>query len=183
MIRFTVLCLTVLAMVATAQELELPNGSVTRIASPDGTRILCGVPYQSGVNDSPQLWIEDTRTHSRKMLLSIPGTLYARWAPDGTAFSVSAGASDYAQAWIYDAVTLQRLDLGRLILAADPEAQRFGIGHAYFNPESWDDREHVIVRFHGHTDDAPIMRFDFRYRVSRAGSVEKLSQHVTDGLR
>src|ERR1700730_9093396 len=67
----------------TLPELNLPHGPVRRLGSPDGSRILYGVPYQNGVNDGPQLWIEDTRTHQRKILLSVGGTLSAVWSSDG----------------------------------------------------------------------------------------------------
>src|SRR5712692_5663613 len=104
-------CITIIAALATAQEnrpttlpeLHLPYGPVTRLASPDGSRILYGVPYQSGINDGPQMWIEDRRTHQRNMLLSIGGTLSAVWSPDGSAFSVQDRfASDSARIYIYD---------------------------------------------------------------------------------
>jgi hypothetical protein len=178
--------IAMIAALASAQEnrpnlseLNLPYGPVTRLASPDGSRILFGMPYQNGVNDGPQLWIEDTRTHQRKMLLSINGTLSAVWSADGSAFSVQDHcASDSARAYIYDANTLQRLDLADRILAADPGAERFAKGHAYFDLERWDTAQEVIVHFHGHTDQPPVACFDFRYRVSRAGSVEKLSERV-----
>jgi hypothetical protein len=160
-------------------ELSLPYGPVTRLVSPDGSRILYGVPYQSGLNDGPQLWIEDTRTHQRTMVLRIGGTLYAVWSPDGSAFSVQDHwASDSARAYIYDANTLQRLDLARRILASDPGVKGFGDGHSYFDPERWESAQHVIVHVHGHTDEPPVVCFDFRYRVSRAGAVVKLSQRV-----
>src|SRR5437868_4525056 len=38
--------------------------------------------------------------------------------------------------------------------------------------------EYVIVRLHGHTDTAPVVCFNLRYRVSRTGAVRKLSQQV-----
>ena len=85
-------------------------------------------------------------------------------------------ASDSTRAYIYDANTLQRWDLAGRILAADPAARRFADGHAYFDPERWENAQQVIVRFHGHTDQAPVVYFEFRYRVSRAGAVVKLSQ-------
>src|SRR5436309_5356797 len=89
-------CMAMLAAMATAQanppaasELNLPYGPVTRLASPDGSRTLYGVPYQRGINDGPQLWIEDTRTHQRRLLFDIAGTLSAVWCRDGSAFSVN----------------------------------------------------------------------------------------------
>jgi hypothetical protein len=160
-------------------ELNLPWGPVTELASPDGSRILYGVPYQNGVNDGPQLWIEDRRTHQRQMLLSIRSTLSAVWAANGSAFSVNDHwASDSARGYIYDANTLQRLDLAGCILAADPSVDRLASGHAYFDVERWETSQQVIVHLHGHTDQPPVVCFNFRYRVSRLGAVEKLSKRV-----
>jgi hypothetical protein len=160
-------------------EMKLSYGPVTRLASPDGSHILYGVPYQSGVNDGPQLWIEDTRTHQRQMLLSIGATLSAVWSADGSAFSVQdRWASDSTRTYIYDSKTLQRLDLASRILAVDFGAERFAKGHAYFDLERWETTQQVTVHFHGHTDHAPVSCFDFRYRVDRAGAVEKLSERV-----
>ena len=161
------------------QELNLPFGPVTRLPSPDGLRVLYGVPYQRGVNDGPQLWIEDLRTHQRNQLLSISDTLGAMWSADGSAFAVlDHSASDSATTYIYDANTLRSLDVAGPILAADPGATRFAEGHAYFDLERWETEERVTIRFHGHTDEPPVTCFDFRYRVSRVGAVEKLSGRV-----
>lgn len=114
-------------------ELNLPYGPTTQLISPNGSQILYGVPYQKGVNDGPQLWIENVGTHDRRMLLSIGGTLSAVWSSDGSAFSVQDHyASDSARTYIYDAHTLQRLDLAGRILAVDPGTERFANGHAYF---------------------------------------------------
>ena len=179
--------LTIIAALAAAQEnrtttlpeLHLPYGPVTRLASPDGSRILYGVPYQSGINDGPQRWIEDRRTHRRNILLRIGGTLSAVWSPDGSAFSVQNHfASDSSRIYIYDANALRRLDAAGRIQVVDPGMQRFASGHAYFELERWESAQNVIVRLHGHTDQPPVVCFDLRYRVSRTGAVAKLSQRV-----
>ena len=159
--------------------LNLPFGPTARLASPDGSHILYGVPFRPGRNDGPQLWIEDTRTHQRKKLLSVGDTLCATWAADGSAFSVEDhGASDFTRTYIYNVNTLQRLDLAKPILAADPNAKQFAIGHAYFDLKRWENVQEVVIHFHGHTDQSPVTCFDFRYRVSRGGDVEKLSARV-----
>jgi hypothetical protein len=71
-----------IAAIALAQtppsKLNLPYGPVIRLASPDSSRILYGVPYHRGANDEAQLWIENTHTHQRQMLLSVPSTLSSR---------------------------------------------------------------------------------------------------------
>jgi hypothetical protein len=164
---------------APAQELYLPHGPVTRLPSPDGRRILYGVPYRKDVNQGPELWIEDTRTGRRRMLVGVGGTLSAQWSADGSAFFVNDHwASDSARSYIYDANTLERLDVGSTILAADRAAEPFIQGHAYFEIEHWDGPAQAIVRFHGHTDAPPVLCFSLRYRLSRGGTVKKLSQRV-----
>jgi hypothetical protein len=161
------------------KKLELPWGPVTRLASPKGGAVLYGVPYQAGVNTSPQLWIEQGRTRESKKLLDIPGTLSAAWSPDGKAFLVlDHEASDEAVSYIYDAATLQRLDLAQRITASDPSVRRFIHNHTYFDADSWQGNEQVLVRLHGHTDHAPVTCFDLRYRARRDGAVTKLSERT-----
>jgi len=69
-----------------------------------------------------------------------------------------------------------RLKVSEKILAADPGARRFAYGHAYFDAETWQDSKHIAVRFHGHTDDSPVICFESRYIVTRDGSVTKLAE-------
>ncbi len=172
--RAGVLGLVSLAIVlANAQELYLPLGPVTQLASPDGYGILYGEKSNSGL----QLWIEDERTRRRTKLFDVGGTLSAVWCADGSAFYVNDHwASDRERAYIYDAASLERMDIADRILAADPQSPRFATGHSYFDIERWDGTHDVYVRFSGHTDEPPVTSFDFRYRVSRTGVVKKLSQ-------
>jgi dipeptidyl aminopeptidase/acylaminoacyl peptidase len=156
--------------------LALPYGPTKKLASPDGSRVLYGVT--SG--KTPELWIEDTRTGHQTRLFSISGTLEAEWSPDSNAFAVNDHrASDSADAYIYDAATLKRMDVAELIRTADHSTERFTNAHAYFVVDRWEGTEQVLVRFHGHTDNAPVACFDLRYRLSRAGAVEKLSEHLS----
>ncbi len=165
--------------VANAQQLDLPWGKIQRLPSPDGSKILYGVPYQQGKNEGPQLWIEDMRTHRRTKLFDFGGTLGAEWSPDGRSFLVdNHWASDREDAYIYDAATLQRLDIGKRILAGDPKSCPFAGGHRYFAIERWEGNDEMIVRFSGHTDEPPVTKFEFQYRVSRPGAVKKLSQRT-----
>ena len=73
--------------------LDLPFGPITRLASPDGSLTLYGVPFQKGVNDGPQLWLEDGRTHQRQKLLDISDGISAGWSPDGMKFYVQDHSS------------------------------------------------------------------------------------------
>jgi len=159
-------------------ELTLPYGRVQPLSSPDGEHTLYGVPGKNGTAGA-ELWIKDNSTGEGELLLTSGGTMQAFWSPDGKAFSVNVHwTSDRDSAYIYDTQTLKRQDVGEDILAADPESRHFTKAHAYFNVQRWDGPVHVFVRFYGHTDQTPAQCFEFRYRVSRTGVVEKLSERV-----
>ena len=130
-------------------------------------------------------------------------TLTLAWCPDSTAFIANDRvASDLEIAYIYDAKTLNRLDLRSRIVAADPGAIRFFepgqvTAASVFGPNEkvpttshvhairWLDAQHVEVQFVGHTGGVLIGQsieggdcFELRYRVSRSGEVQRLSQRV-----
>jgi hypothetical protein len=163
-----------------------PFGPASRLVSPDGA-------YALFASDrAPQLWLEDTRSGRRMMVFKVTlQTLTLAWSPDSAAFIANDRAvSDVEFAYLYDVKTLDRLDLRSRILAADPHAARFVPGehtapHSYFHAIRWLDARHVEVQLHGHTDGVrevaailPGQCFDLRYRVSRDGAVEKLSERV-----
>ena len=159
--------------------LDLPFGSITRLASPNGSLILYGVPFQKGVNEGPQLWLEDGRTHQRQKLLDISDGVSAGWSPDGTKFYVQDhSSSSSTESYIYDARSLKRVDLGAMIRKSDSSISRFASGHAYLDMERWEDPQTVIVHFYGHTDTPPVVSFDLRYRVKLSGITTKLEQHM-----
>ena len=159
--------------------LDLPFGSITRLASPDGSLILYGVPFREDVNGGPQLWLEDARTHQRQKLLDISDGVSAGWSPDGTKFYVQDhSSSSSTESYIYDARSLKRVDLGALIRKSDSSISRFASGHAYFDMERWESPETVIVHFYGHTDEPPVVCFDLRYRVNLSGTTKKLEQQM-----
>jgi hypothetical protein len=166
------------ALVANAQQLDMPRDTEQRLPSPDGSRVLYGVPYQKS-GSVPQLWIEDTRTHRRTKLFDIASTLSAAWSADGAKFYVNDHlASDSELSYIYDAATLQRIDLAARIQAEDPRSRPFANDHAYFEIRGWEGKQNVAVSFFGHTT-GPVVCFNFRYRISKAGVVNKLSQRIT----
>jgi hypothetical protein len=173
-------CFAAVMAVAATQELNLPWGPVKRLASPDGSKILYGVPYEKSKSGGPQLWIEDKSAHLHKKLFDIGGTLSAAWSADGAAFYVDDHwASDREDAYIYDAYTLKRMDIGAMIRAADPGSQRFAKGHAYYEIDRWVGPQYVAVRFFGHSDIPPVSIFEFRYAISRYGAVEKAGQRIS----
>ena len=169
------------ALIALAGEIQLgPSGPGKHLASPDGSKVLYEVPYHEGANNSRELWLEDERTHKRTKLLDIRRTGSAEWSPDGAVFYVNDDwVSDQEDAYIYDSATLARLKIGDLIQARDPASRPFALGHRYYQITRWIAPNEVVVRFFGHTDQPPVRNFEFRYRVSRAGAVKKLSERVT----
>jgi hypothetical protein len=164
--------------------LQSPYGSTKPLISPDGAYAL----YGSDAADC-QLWLEDRRTHTRRPVFRVTlQTLTLAWSPDGAAFLANdRAASDVEVAWLYDVRTLERLDLRRLIVAADPESARFIAPsiHSYVHGVRWLDAVHVEVRLFGHTNGERVgdaIRsgecFELRYRIGRDGAVRKLSQRV-----
>src|SRR4051812_5598873 len=147
-----------------------------RLESPDHRYVLYQVPFQEGITNGPQLWLENASSGSKQMLFELSRTITARWTPDSSAFAVNNEyASDGTDAYIYDIPTLSRMNVGEEILAAFPGAKRFAHDHSYFDIQSWQDPKHVLVRFHGHAG-SPVECFDSQYVVARDGKVTKVSE-------
>jgi hypothetical protein len=153
--------------------------------SPNGAYALIGdVP-------SSQLFLEDTRAQARRLVFRVTvQTMSVIWSPDSTAFVANdRAASSWEDAYLYNAQTLKRLDLRKIILAADKRAARIvsdpNTGHAYVHAISWTDDGHVEVILNGRTDAygtpervMPGRCFDLRYRVSLAGAVAAKSKRT-----
>lgn len=163
--------------------LNKPFGPVNRLLSPDGSQALWGDYDQS------QLWLEDTRTHQRRMVrgITVP-TMTLAWSPDSTKFAVNdRAASNVEEAYLYDAASLNSLDLADRLTKSDARAEKIfkAADHSYVHTLGWLDRDHVEVQLSGHTDGEtaggkfhPPDCFDFRYRVSINGEVQPLSALV-----
>ena len=178
-----------LSQLAAQQEsvaLEPPYGPANRLVSPDGIYALFGIA------PTAELWLENQRTHERKMVFNVTvQTLTLAWSPDSSAFIANdREASDLERTYIYDVRTLDRLDLRSRILASDPKAHPFvpnenTAPHSYCHATRWLDPKHVEVRLHGHTDGErigntfrPVQCFDLRYNIGKDGVVRKLSERV-----
>jgi hypothetical protein len=167
--------------------LELPFGHVMRLSSPNGRSILVGTSKRIDLSQecakcfsiSSKLWFEDSLSHARKLILDVSSTASAGWSPEGDAFYVEDHiGSNITEAYIYEAASLNKLDIVDRIFAADPKAKQLASGHAYFNVKRWQDNDNLLVRFTGHTDESPETCFDIRYLVNRSGAVKKLSEHT-----
>jgi hypothetical protein len=182
-----------------SRALRPPFGVQNRLVSPNGAYALVGDQQRN------ELLLEDERTSERRHVLTATiQTLTLAWSPDSAAFLVNDRMmSDVEYAYIYDVRTLDKLDLrGHVVasvLAHEPGAARFLPGvnaaanHSYFHGLRWLDAGHVELRLFGHTDGTrnptpvpddqdsyviPGACFDLRYRISRDGVVEKLSQRT-----
>ncbi len=170
-----------------SERLNPPFGPANGLVSPNGAHAL----FRS--DKAPQLWLENNRTHERKLVFEVTvQTLTLVWSPDSTAFIANdRSSSDLEFACTIEVNKFARHDLRRLILAADPEATHFVPGqdaapHSYFHAIRWLDSTHVEVQLHGHTDgtwSAGSLRpgdcFDLRYSVNKDGAVRKLSRRIS----
>jgi hypothetical protein len=111
------------------------------------------------------------------------------------------------RAYLYDPVSLERLDLAALVLGGDPKARRFTVpfvleppkfgprvrvaDHSHLTVTRWLDADHVDVFLDGHTDATgspqgdgppfrPVQCFSLHYRISKDGGVRKLGQAVAN---
>jgi hypothetical protein len=90
------------------------------VVSPDGAYGLFWGPLG--------LSIDDRHTHGQRFVMIVAVTLTATmaWSPDSAAFVVNHRvASDLEIAYLFDAKTLDEIDLGGRIAATDPELKRF----------------------------------------------------------
>ncbi len=167
-----------------AAYLTAPFGAANPLVSPDGAYHLFG--EQSSVAERNVLWLEDRRTHGRRLVLhATVQTLTLAWSPDSAAFIVNDRAvSDVENAYIFDAKTLHRVELnGRIAAAVEPGNRRFlksrqGQMHSYFHATRWLDASHVEAVLFGHTDTIGSECFNLRFRIGKDGTTEKLSQRV-----
>jgi hypothetical protein len=113
------------------------------------------------------------------MVLVVTRTASTGWSPTGAAFFVEdQEGTSLTSTYLYEADSLQRLDVGQRILTTDAEARQFATGHYYFTVDRWLDADKILISFNGHTDHPPVTCFEFRYQVSRKGEVRRISQRT-----
>jgi hypothetical protein len=164
-----------------AVDLKGPQGPGNAVVSPDGAYGLFWGPLG--------LSIDDRHTHGQQFVMIVAAKLTATmaWSPDSAAFVVNHRvASDLEIAYLFDAKTLDQIDLGGRIAAADPELKRFipegaNSPGSHFHAWRWLDAGHVLVEVQGHTVGQTVGNavrpgecYGFRYSVSRTGEVRKL---------
>ncbi len=162
---------------STAQAvINLPQGPVTRLASPDGKWTL----VFECPNDCAErkLWIEASSSHTRRLVKEYDRSLGISWAPDSHSFFVNDEyGSNGALCYVIDPLDLKVKDIATLITSGDSDAIMFlKAGHSYLKAKRWISSRELLVVLYGHFDDPPSRGFTIRYQVGLMGSVKKLSQ-------
>jgi len=104
----------------------------------------------------------------------------AVWSPDNAAFFVNDhSASDRTDSALYTVDPLRKIDAAGAIRNSDPAAVHYFHGHRYFIAQRWIDNHTALVQFCGHTDEFPVVEFDFHYRVGIDGSAQRISRRLT----
>src|SRR5260370_26140930 len=155
---------------------ELRRGALSRIPSPNGKWTLI---FECPKDCSERrLSIEDSASHTRRLVGEYERSLTISWAPDSHLFFVNdAYASNEALSYVYDPVSLKATDLAKLLVAGDPGAAQFlGVGHSYLQARRWVSSRELLVVLYGHFDEAPLGGFTLQYRVALDGHVHKISQ-------
>lgn len=156
--------------------IDLPRAALSRIPSPDGKwTLIFECPRDCSER---RLSIEDSASHTRRLIGEYERSLSISWAPDSHLFFVNdAYASNEALSYVYDPVTLKATDLAKLLVAGDPGAAQFlGVGHSYLKARRWVNSRELLVVLYGHFDEPPLGGFTLQYRVALDGHVHKISQ-------
>ncbi len=105
--------------------------------------------------------------------------MFASWSPDSSYFSVRDNvSSDTTRSYIYNAQTLERLDLAEGILEAFPGEKQFvEHAHSYVVLEGWSNKHTALASLTGHTDRDKVVCSAFRFRVVD-GKFRRLSEKV-----
>ena len=158
--------------------INLPHGRISHIPSPDGKWIL----VFECPNDCKErkLWIEEAASHKRRPIKDYDRNLDVSWAPNGQFFFVNDNsASTNARCYVYDATTLNEMNLEKVILTGDSGASVFlNAGHSYLRAKHWINSRALLLILDGHNDGAFPRGFTLRYRLDLNGKVEKISQHI-----
>lgn len=150
-----------------------PNYSLRSSTSPNGSWSVYGT-----LKPSLGVWIVNNQSHQRRFLLDCPDTISVGWSPDSQHFFVNDNwASDETYAFVYDPVSLKRVDLSNLLATAVPNFNTFlDDSHHYLTVERWVNSEQMLVEFRGHFDHYPASPWNRWYQVSLSGTVHAIPQ-------
>jgi hypothetical protein len=158
----------------------LPQGSLTRIPSPDRRWTLI---FECPDNcRERKLWVEESTSNARKLVKEYDRRLAIGWAPDSQRFFVNDDyGSDGSKSYVIDPASLKATDLGTIIVNNDAEASQFlKAGHSYLRAKHWLNSHKLIVVLFGHFDDSTPRHvpesFTIKYEVDLNGGARKVSQ-------
>jgi hypothetical protein len=162
--------------VAQQTVVHLPRASVSRIPSPDGAWTL----VFECLNDCSEkkLSIEDSVSHTRRLIGKYERSLDVSWAPDSHLFFVNDFyGSNGADSSVHDPATLKTTDLADILVTGDPDALQFlKAGHRYLEAKRWLNSRALLVILYGHFDAPPAHGFSLQYQIGLDRSVHKISQ-------
>jgi hypothetical protein len=166
----------------------LPSGSVTRIPSPDRHWVLifeCP-DFNEKAYQERKLWIEDSRSHSRRLVKEYERSAAISWTPDSQRFFVEdAFGSNGSLSYVIEPATLKTTDLSSIIASSDGEAEQYlKAGHSYLAAKRWLSSHELRVILFGHFDgDASpsvLSSFTIRYNVDISGRARRISKLSTE---
>jgi hypothetical protein len=165
---------------------NFPSCQQVRIMAPNGNWALVSPPNPEFcpkedkgkyADFEPKLFLMNESNHRKRLVMRYSSGGDVGWAPGSMAFFVNEQVgSNVGDAYIYGTASLKKLDLTDVIFRSDSAAAKFKIGHRYVRARKWIDDHSILVQFCGHTDESPVIQFDFRYRVTVTGQVQTLFQ-------
>ena len=167
-----------------AGAVELPQGPVTRIPSPNRRWTLI-LECPDNCRER-KLWAEDSTSHARKPVKEYARSLAIVWAPDSERFFVNDDyGSNGSDSYVVEPASLKTIDLGAVIADNDARATQFlRAGHSYVRAKRWLNSHELLVVLFGHFDDSPPHgvqgSFTIRYRVDLKGGAREISWNSTE---
>jgi hypothetical protein len=159
---------------------EFPFGETTSI-SPDGSFTLQteGCKHNP-INCDRRVWVQNNRTHERKLLIELQRTGLIGWAPLGSAFFLNDDfGSNESSAYLYFPAENRNFDIGTLLDQKFPQDLRFEENsHHYVDGIRWVGKDAILVKRHGHFDQyvSGGNEFAICYLVNTQGEVSRLSE-------
>lgn len=163
---------------AGSEVVSFPQSARTRVTSPDRKwTLVFECPNDCA---DKKLWLEDTTSHTRRLVNIYERHLAVSWAPDSRHFFVDdAYASNEAFCFVYDPYTFKMTDLSKLITRDDPSSTEFfDAGHDYLAAKRWLNSHQLLVVLDGHFDQPPSRGFILHYLVDLSGKTKRLSRRI-----
>ena len=165
---------------------SFPACQEVRVISPNGKWALVSTANQEFCSKAEkkgnavferELFLVNESNQWKRVVMEYNSSGDVNWASDSSAFFVNDQvASNEGDAYIFSTASLSKLDLTEAIFRSDSSTAKVKYGHRYVIARKWMDNGAVLVQLCGHTDDAPVVQFDFRYRVNVTGQVQRLTQ-------